>query len=154
VPAAGQGAHVLVLCGRASCDLVYQQVVASGAGNGAAGVLTALVAYRGQDAVRAVNGVRAAVTACSAGFTGTFNGKRTRFSVAPDGRAAGGQQATGVNVTYSSEDDLRTTDIWLVRTDNFVGYFVAVALPGMSVSRAAMTAVTGPQVRKMTALTQ
>jgi hypothetical protein len=128
---------------------VNQLVTATGAGAGAAGVRTALVAYRDRGAVLAMDGLQTAVQACAAGFTATLNGARTRFTVAPDNQAGGGQQATGVVLTDTMDGSPESNDVWLVRSENVVAYFVAVGLPGSSVPRAAMTAVAVPQVRKL-----
>ncbi|WP_442814763.1 hypothetical protein [Streptomyces sp. NBC_01198] len=129
---------------------VNQVVIATGAGAGAAGVRTALVAYRDSDAVLAIDGVQTALKACPAGFSAVLNGARTRFTVAPDNRAGGGQQAAGVVLTNTVEGSLESNDVWLVRRGDVVAYFVAEGLPvGSRVPLAAMTAVTVPQVRKL-----
>lgn len=128
---------------------VNQVVIATGAGAGAAGVRTALAAYRDRSAALAIDSVQNATKACTAGFSATLNGTRTRFTVAPDNRAGGGQQATGVVLTNTVDGSLESNDVWLVRRGDVVAYFVAEGLHGGSVPLAAMTAVTVPQVRKL-----
>ncbi|WP_146088339.1 hypothetical protein [Actinacidiphila yanglinensis] len=128
---------------------VNQVVIATGAGDGAISVRTALVAYRDPDAVLAIDGVQTAVKACAAGFTAALNGTRTRFTVAPDTRAGGGQQSTGVVLTDTVDGSRDSNDVWLVRRGDVVAYFVAEGINGGSVPLAAITVVTAPQVRKM-----